>query len=108
MRVEKYEAPIRSVSEIADVTDELVTKIWYDRHQVSRQKIESGKEKVVPKLPDVPWPERKNLIQQDIWEGALKAAAKVEKRFGKENLGPWSKCKIACNNDPLRGGFRVQ
>ncbi len=28
-------------------------------------------------------------IQRDIWEGALKAAARVEKRFGVENLGPW-------------------
>jgi hypothetical protein len=88
---EPYEQQIRSVSDITDATDELITKIWYDRHQVSRQKIASGKEKIVDKLPDVPWPKRKNLIQRNIWEGALRSAAKVERRFGKDNLGPWSK-----------------
>jgi PIN domain len=88
---EDYVTPTRSISEIGDAIDELITKIWYDRHQVSRQKIEKGLEKLVPKLPAVSWSERKNLIQQDIWEGALKSAAKVETRFGKENLGPWSK-----------------
>lgn len=88
---EPYEQQIRSVSDITDATDELITKIWYDRHQVSRHKIASGKEKIVDKLPDVPWTKRKNLIQRDIWEGALRAAAKVERRFGRDNLGPWSK-----------------
>lgn len=29
-------------------------------------------------------------IQRDIWDGALKAAAKVKKRCGVENLGSWS------------------
>jgi hypothetical protein len=87
---ENYEAPIRSVSEIVDVTEELVTKIWYDCHQVSLAKIASGKEQIVAKLPDVPWPKRENLIQADILQGALKAAAKVGRRFGRENLGPWS------------------
>ncbi len=88
---EPNEQQPRSVDEIVEATDELLTKIWYDRHQVSLQKIASGREKLVDKLPNVPWPQRKNLIQRDIWEGALRSAAKVEKRFGKENLGPWSK-----------------
>lgn len=92
---------IRSVSDISDVIDELEQKIWYDRHMVSRQKIERGVEKLVPKLPDVPWPKRKNLIQQDIWDGALKSAAKVERRFGKENLGPWSKFDWGMMNGKL-------
>ncbi|WP_128941091.1 PIN domain-containing protein [Bradyrhizobium zhanjiangense] len=92
---------IRSVSDILQVVDELEKKIWYDRHMVSRQKIERGVEKLVPKLPDVPWPKRKNLIQQDIWDGALKSAAKVERRFGKENLGPWSKFDWGMMNGKL-------
>jgi len=98
---ENYEAPLRSVSEITDMTDELVTKIWYDRHQLSRQKIASGKEKLITKLPDVPWPKRRNLIQKDVWDGALKSAEKVEKRFGKENLGPWSKFEWGMLNGKL-------
>lgn len=68
---ETYDQPIRSMSDILDAIDELVTKVWYDRHMVSRYKIERGVEKVVPKLPDLPWPKRKNLIEADIWAGAL-------------------------------------
>jgi hypothetical protein len=83
--------PIRSITEIGDVISELLDKIWYDRHMVSRQKIERGVEKIVEKLPNVPWPKRKNLIQADIWQGALKSAARVEKKYGVENLGPYSK-----------------
>lgn len=81
----------RSLEEISEAIDELITKIWYDRHRVSRQKIARGAERVVDRLPDVPWTQRKNLIQRDIWEGAMKSAEKVEKRFDNENLGPWSK-----------------
>ena len=88
---DSHEEQVRSANDILEAIDELITKIWYDRHQVSRQKLASGKERLVDKLPDVPWPKRKALIQRDIWEGALRSAEKVEKRFGKENLGPWSK-----------------
>lgn len=98
---ETNDQPTRSMSDILDAIDELATKIWYDRHMVSRYKIEQGVEKVVPKLPDVPWPKRKNLIQADIWAGALKSAAKVEKRFGKENLGPYSKFDWGTMNGKL-------
>lgn len=98
---ETYDQPIRSMSDILDAIDELVTKVWYDRHMVSRYKIERGVEKVVPKLPDVPWPKRKNLIQANIWAGALKSAATVEKRFGKENLGPYSKFDWGMMNGKL-------
>jgi hypothetical protein len=98
---ETYEEPIRSMSDILDVIEELRTKIWYDRHMVTRYKIERGIEKVVPKLPDVPWPKRKNLIHAGLWEGALKSAAKVEKRYGKENLGPYSKFDWGMMNGKL-------
>jgi hypothetical protein len=29
-------------------------------------------------------------VQRDIWEGALKSAAKLEKRYGIGNMGPWN------------------
>lgn len=31
------------------------------------------------------------LVVDDIWNGALKAAKRVEKKYGKNNLGPYSK-----------------
>jgi hypothetical protein len=81
----------RRLTEILDALNEFVTKIWYDRHQVTRQKIERGEIKIVEKETFPVKDHRHRPIQRDIWEGALKAAAKVEKRFGLENLGPWTK-----------------
>jgi hypothetical protein len=79
----------RRLTEIVDAIDELVTKVWYNRHQVRRERIESGRIKLVEKETFPIKDHRTRPIQRDIWEGALKAAAKVEKRFGLENLGPW-------------------
>lgn len=80
----------RRLTEIVDVIDELCTKVWYNRHQVTREDIERGKIIIVEKEI---FPVKNHLrrpIQRDIWEGALKSAAKVEKKYGLENLGPWS------------------
>lgn len=79
----------RRLTEIVDAIDELCTKVWYNRHQVLRQKIERGQTKIVEKES---FPVKNHLrrpIQRDIWEGALKAASKVEKKYGLPNLGPW-------------------
>ncbi len=79
----------RRLTEIVDAIDELVTKVWYNRHQVRREQIEEGKIELVEK-EDFPVKDHlRRPIQRDVWEGALKAAAKVEKKFGLENLGPW-------------------
>jgi hypothetical protein len=79
----------RRLTEIVDAIDELITEVWYNRHQVRRDMVESGKTKLVEKETFPIKDHRTRPIQRDIWEGALKAAAKVEKRFGLENLGPW-------------------
>src|SRR6266446_1196746 len=39
----------RRLTEIVDVIGELVDKVWYNRHQVRREKIESGETKIVEK-----------------------------------------------------------
>jgi hypothetical protein len=79
----------RRLTEIVEAIDELVTKVWYNRHQVRRQMIERGKIKIVEKETFPVKDNQRRPIQRDIWEGALKAASKVEKRFGMEKLGPW-------------------
>jgi hypothetical protein len=79
----------RRLSEIVEAIDELMHKVWYNRHQVLRQKIMRGKIKIIEKET---FPEKDHTtrpIQRDIWEGALKSAAKVEQKYGIENLGPW-------------------
>ncbi len=63
----------RSETEILTAIDELFDKVWYNRHLYFRSEVLAGKETVSP----------------EIWQGALKAARKVEKRYGKAALGPW-------------------
>jgi hypothetical protein len=79
----------RRFSEIVATIDELCTKIWYNRHQVRREKIEAGEIEIVEKETFPVKDHLRRPIQRSIWKGALKAAAKVEKKYGPENLGPW-------------------
>ena len=66
--------PLRSVRAIIAAEEEFFDRVWYDRHQMLCERMRSGKGKVA----------------KDIWRGALRAAAKVEKKYGKRNLGPYS------------------
>lgn len=79
----------RRLSEIVDTIDELVTKVWYNRHMVRCEKIADGTIKIVEKETFPVRDHEGRPVQRDIWEGALKSAAKVEKKYGLENLGPW-------------------
>jgi hypothetical protein len=79
----------RRLTEIVDVIGELIDKVWYNRHQVTREKIERGETKIVEKETFPIKNHSRRPIQRDIWEGALKSAAKVEKKYGLDNLGPW-------------------
>lgn len=80
----------RRLTEIVDVIGELIDKVWYNRHQIRREKIEAGKIKIVEKETYPPKDYRERTIQRDIWQGAKKSARRVEKKYGLENLGPWT------------------
>ena len=71
---DEYEIAHRSMEEVADVAEEFVEKIWFDRHLSLRYRIEQGIETVAPQ----------------IWVGALKSAERVIRKYGEENLGPYS------------------
>lgn len=79
----------RRLTEIVKVIGELIDKVWYNRHQVTREKIELGETKIVEKETFPVKDHERRPIQRDVWEGALKGAAKVEKKYGLDNLGPW-------------------
>ena len=79
----------RRLTEIVDAIDLLFHQVWYSRHQIARQKIELGKTQIVEKETFPVKNHSRRPIQRDVWEGALKAAAKVERKYGLENLGPW-------------------
>ena len=68
---------------------ELIDKVWYNRHWNRRIAIEEGRTQIVEKETFPVKDHATRPIQRDIWEGALKAAKKVEKKYGVKNLGPW-------------------
>ena len=51
--------------------------------------MKEGKIKIVEKETDADREGERETVQRDIWEGALAAAKRVERRYGKQNLGPW-------------------
>ncbi len=78
----------RTLTEILKVENELIDKIWYDRHQMRAHSIATGKIKLIDRK-DYDSKTSHNTIVKDIWNGAIKAAKRVEKHYGKENLGPY-------------------
>jgi hypothetical protein len=78
----------RSLSEILEIEGELEDKIWYNRHQNWLYRIQIGEDKIVETIPEgkyVP-----NVTPREIFEGARKAAKRVEEQYGIKNLGPWT------------------
>jgi hypothetical protein len=87
---EEWTEEPRRLKEILDAMDLLFHQVWYTRHMNLRYMVETGRTKIVEKETFPVKDHRKRPIQRDVWEGALKAAARVEKEYGLENLGPWS------------------
>lgn len=86
---EEWVEQARSLSEIVCAIEELFDKVWYNRHKVSEEKIERGKIELVDKETFPVKDHLKRPIERGIWAGALKAAKRVERKYGKDNLGPW-------------------
>lgn len=64
----------RNDKAILESYNEFWDKVWWNRHQVWLEKIECGEEKLTN--------ERKLVLEQ-----AKKAAKRIEKQYGKKNLG---------------------
>lgn len=86
--MEAFEEPKR-LSEILTAIEEFHDKVWYNRHWGLRNDVESGRIKIVEKVdwkPSNHFPQ--DVVVCEIWEGALKAAARVEAKYP-DDLGPW-------------------
>lgn len=79
----------RGLTEILEAEDLLFNQVWYKRHWGLRIGVQAGTIKVVEKESYPRQPGAPETVQQDVWKGALKAARRVERRYGKKNLGPW-------------------
>lgn len=75
----------KSLSEILEVEDKLVEKIWYNRHKLREQSIKNGKTQIV-KRENYDVENANTTIVKEIWDGAKKAAKEVENKYGEENL----------------------
>lgn len=91
----------RSLAEILDATEELTDKIWYDRHQLLLQRIEDGRTAIVEKFDPGAAREGRDEITKEVLAGARKSAEKVAGRYGRENLGPWTKFEWGMLNGKL-------
>jgi predicted nucleic acid-binding protein len=84
-----FEQEPRGLHEMLEAIDLLFHQVWYNRHQVSRERVESGKIKLVERETFPITDHSRRPIQRDVWAMARKSATRVEKRYGLENLGPW-------------------
>ena len=97
---EWLDRPRRRIAEIVTAEHELFEKVWHNRHILFRKKVERGQIAIVEK-ETFPSKDRRRSIQRDTWEAALRAAEKIEKRYGSENLGPWSNFEWGMINGKL-------
>lgn len=87
----------RGLTEILKWMDRLTMQVWHNRHMNSEFWVEKGKIKIVTRGELESAREKngrynQNLIVEDIWKQALKAARAAEKRLGPgvEGAGPYS------------------
>jgi hypothetical protein len=78
----------RSFTEILEAENELVNKVWYNRHQYRAHQIKEGKIKIIPRN-QFSIETAQHTIVDEIWEGANTSAKKIEAQYGLANLGPW-------------------
>lgn len=84
----EWEPELRRLTEILNAVDEFTDKVWYGRHGLLQEGVETGRIQIVEK-ETFPRDPANPTVQKDIWKGARRAAKRVEKRYGLDQLGPW-------------------
>lgn len=77
---------MRKIKEVSEEESVAMDKVWYDRHQLGMQK-KYLKEKSPDALKCI--------------KGGIKAAKEMEKKYGKKNLGPYTKFEWGMLNGRL-------
>ena len=91
-----YTEETRGLREILDAMDELVDKVWYNRHQNRMWGIENSEIEIVPEGTER---YSNNVIHENILKDAMKSAKRVEDSY--DNVGPWSEFEWGMINGKL-------
>jgi hypothetical protein len=83
----------RSLQEILSAMDELVDKIWYNRHCNRAYHIENSNIRIIP---DSEKRYGNDVIHESIWRGALEAAQKVVEKYDDCSGQVFSDTTIGC------------
>jgi hypothetical protein len=81
LEFEEYAGQPRSTDEIVALINELADKTWYNRHKRREQLVTSG----AIKIGDETGP---GSIKTEIWEGAMRSAKEVERKYGRDTIIP--------------------
>lgn len=76
---------VRSIRAILRAEQEFFDRIWYDRKQLLYQRVREGLE----------------VVEPSILAASRRAAREVERKYGKKNLGPYSKFEWGMINGKL-------
>ncbi len=80
---------LMDIGSIVDAENEFCDKVWYNRcHLRTKQGLKNGDIKLVKKWK--PEYSTQNFISKNVWDRAKKAAKRIEKKYGKNNLGPYT------------------
>lgn len=94
------ELEMRDADSIADAEKEACDKVWYYRcHLAMREELKNGELKLVKKWK--PEYSGQNFITEKSWKECMKVGKKVERKYGKKNLGPYSDFDWAMLNGRL-------
>jgi hypothetical protein len=81
--------PPRRMAAMAEVEEELNAKRWYDKFQIRADRVRKKEIKIVNSGKYPPTYSDK-AIDRVWWEREVAYAKKLEQKFGKKNLGPYS------------------
>jgi hypothetical protein len=90
--MDSFEEEPRPLSEVMWWIDRLTTQVWHNRHKGREYRIDQGQTKIVTRAEWDATSGRNtgDMIVDEIWRGALKAAKRAEKELGTDNIGPYS------------------
>ncbi|MCK1498647.1 PIN domain-containing protein [Bradyrhizobium sp. 188] len=84
-----FEPPRRYV-DIVEAIEKMREQVWYNRHQVWNEKLESGQAILIGDDEERGKDPVGLRIHRRIWEAAEKSAGRVEAKYGLTELGPWT------------------